>query len=187
MPFPALPTIETERLLLRAVEERDLPDLLAIHGDDEVTRYLSIATWTGEADARAWFERVDGRNKEGSGMLFAIVERGTGIVAGTCVLFRLEEESMRAEVGYALGKAHRGRGYLQEAMTALIDYAFEELSLRRLEAEADPRNLVSDRALRRLGFTREGLLRKRWIMKGEVVDSHVYGLLREEWPARATT
>jgi ribosomal-protein-alanine N-acetyltransferase len=58
------------------------------------------------------------------------------------------------------------------------------MDLRRLEADTDPRNAPSIRALERLGFVREGLLRERWVVAGEVSDSALLGLLRRDWDAR---
>jgi RimJ/RimL family protein N-acetyltransferase len=73
---------------------------------------------------------------------------------------------------------------MREALEAMIGCAFSTMRLRRLEAEVDTRNLASARLLQRLGFAREGLLRQRWVAKGEVKDVEIYGLLRSEWPAR---
>lgn len=70
---------------------------------------------------------------------------------------------------------------------ALVAFAFGELNLNRLEADIDPRNSASAASLARLGFTREGLLRERWIFDAEVSDTALYGLLRREWLARAAT
>ncbi|HUG24376.1 GNAT family N-acetyltransferase [Piscinibacter sp.] len=180
MPLAALP-IESERLRLRLVETDDLPALLRIHAVDEVTRFLPYTTWTGIADAQAWYARAVARHEDGSALQFVIVEKATGEVVGTSLLFRFDTDSARAEVGYALGRPHWGRGFMHEALGALIGFAFGTLALRRLEAEVDPRNLASDRVLIRLGFTREGLLRQRWVAKGEAKDTHIYGLLRGEW------
>jgi RimJ/RimL family protein N-acetyltransferase len=74
---------------------------------------------------------------------------------------------------------------MHEALAALVGCAFTRMGLRRLEAEVDPRNGASGRALQRLGFTREGLLRQRWVDKGEAHDVEAYGLLKREWPAGA--
>jgi RimJ/RimL family protein N-acetyltransferase len=63
----------------------------------------------------------------------------------------------------------------------LLAYAFDELDLRRIEADVDPRNAASIRTLERLGFRREGYLRERWRVNGEVQDALFYGLLRREW------
>lgn len=173
--------IESDRLLQRPVQERDLCDLLDVNNDDEVTRFLPYETWNTIADARAWYERIAGLQAEGKARQFVIVEKATGKVIGASVVFNVDEASARAEVGYVLGKAHWGRGLMREALAALLDHAFDHLQMRRLEAFADSRNAPSDRLLRRLGFTREGTLRQRWVIKGETRDSTVYGLLRGEW------
>ena len=84
-------------------------------------------------------------------------------------------------MGYALGRAHWGNGYIWEALNALLAYAFEELGMHRIEADVDPRNAASIRTLERLGFVREGYLRERWHVGGEIQDALFYGLLRSDW------
>ena len=79
-----------------------------------------------------------------------------------------------------------GLGYMHEALSALLDHGFSAWNLNRVEADIDPRNQASARALERLGFRREGLLRERWIVAGEVSDTAYYGLLRSDWRAKAT-
>ena len=187
MPFPVLPRLETERLLLRTVEKNDLPALLAINSNDDVTRYLPYASWSVMADAQAWYECIRERHEKGSTMQFVVIEKQADAVIGSCLLFNLDETNAYAEAGYLLGKPYWGNGYMHEAMSALIDYAFNSLQLRRLEAMVDPRNVASDRLLTRLGFTREGRMRERWVKDGEIQDCYFYGLLRREWPLRAAT
>ena len=70
---------------------------------------------------------------------------------------------------------------MHEALRALLDFGFGELDLNRIEADIDPRNGASARTLERLGFTKEGYLRERWIVGDEVSDTALYGLLRREW------
>jgi len=70
---------------------------------------------------------------------------------------------------------------MHEALQALLDFGFGELDLNRIEADIDPRNSASARTLERLGFTKEGYLRERWIVGEEVSDTALYGLLRREW------
>lgn len=71
--------------------------------------------------------------------------------------------------------------FATEALKALVSYAFEVMGLRRLEADVYPRNAASIRTLERLGFQREGFLRERWHVNGEIQDAIFYGLLRREW------
>jgi len=73
---------------------------------------------------------------------------------------------------------------MHEALQALLEFGVGELDLNRIEADIDPRNSASARTLERLGFTKEGYLRERWIVGDEVSDTVIYGLLRREWKVR---
>ena len=180
--LPPHPEIQTERLTIRLAERSDLPSLLEVNANDAVTRYLPYESWKGIADGEAWFNRVSARFAASEAGQFVIVHRETGRVIGTCLLFGFNSLSARAEVGYVLAQAYWGAGFMLEAMTAFVGFAFEQVGLRRLEAEIDPRNGASAKLLERLGFVREGLLRQRWSVKGEISDSGLYGLLRTQWP-----
>jgi RimJ/RimL family protein N-acetyltransferase len=70
---------------------------------------------------------------------------------------------------------------MNEALLSLLEFGFSQLALNRVEADIDPRNLASARSLERLGFKKEGHLRERWIVDGEVSDTALYGLLLREW------
>ncbi len=124
--------------------------------------------------------------EQGDLFQFAIARKSDSIMIGTCTLWNIHAQNRRAEVGYALGRAYWGMGYMHEAMQALVDHAFRVMQLHRLEADIDPRNEASAKSLVRLGFKREGLLRERWIVGGEISDSALYGLLASEWRAAAT-
>lgn len=187
MPFEPPEPIDTGRLRVRRLAESDLPALLEVNGDEAVTALLPYATWTSPADGDAWFQRMADLQATGLALQFVVAEQASDRAIGTCLLFRLDEGSRRAELGYALGRAHWGRGLMQEALRALLDRAFGGMALRRLEAEVDVRNPASARLLQRLGFRREGLLRQRWVTKGAARDVGIYGLLRDEWPAGPAT
>jgi [ribosomal protein S5]-alanine N-acetyltransferase len=182
MPLSAPNPIESERLLLRLAVEADLPALFEVNSSEEVTALLPYSHWRSIADAEAWLERMKVLQAGGRALQFVAVSKSTGLAIGTCLLFRFEEGSARAELGYVLGRAHWGKGLMQEALEALVGCAFGSMGLRRLEAEVDPRNRASARLLQRVGFTKEGLLRQRWVAKGEARDVEMYGLLRSEWP-----
>jgi ribosomal-protein-alanine N-acetyltransferase len=185
VPLIAPHAIESERLLIRLVRAADLPALLDVNSSAEVTALLPYARWESLADGEAWLKRMEAIQATGLALQFVIVSKASGLAIGTCLLFRYEEASARAELGYVLGRAHWGRGLMDEALRALIGCAFDSMGLRRLEAEVDSRNRASARLLGRLGFTREGLLRQRWVAKGEARDVEMHGLLRGEWPQRA--
>lgn len=181
MPFSLPAYIETQRLIIRLVEEKDIASLFEVNGDDEVTLYLPYETWKTIEDGNSWYERMCSLQATDTVLQFVIVEKESDRVIGSCLLFRLEEASARAEIGYVMGRAYWQKGFTFETLSGLIKYAFEDCALRRLEAEIDPRNIASNKLLLKLGFKKEGMLRQRYFAKGEISDSNIYGLLSEEF------
>jgi RimJ/RimL family protein N-acetyltransferase len=182
MPLPAQVPVVSHRLTVRPIVEGDLPDLLPINGDPEVTRFLPYPTWQSLDDGQAWLQRMRALAEGGTGRQFVLVLNATSRIVGTLLLFRFEESSARAELGYVLGRRHWGLGLMREAITAFCTYAFSHLALRRLEAEVNPSNAASARLLLDVGFTLEGTLRKRWVARDGAYDTNFFGLLAEEWP-----
>lgn len=176
-----LPTIPTERLRLRWLTSADVPALVAVFGDPEVCRFWSRPALQDLAAAEALYDEIVSCFAARTLFQWGIAERGTNAVVGTCTLAALSAEHRRAEVGFALARAAWGRGYIAEALPALLRFAFETLDLHRLEADVDPRNERSIRALERVGFEREGYLRERYNVNGELQDAVLYGLLRHDW------
>lgn len=173
--------IHTRRLLLRPLQPVDVDALFAIFGDPEVMRYWSTPPWTSLEPARQLVATDEAAGPDADWVRLGVVRRDDDTLVGTCTLFDRNLQSRRAMVGYGLGRAAWGRGYAHEAVGALLDHGFGAWDLNRVEADIDPRNVASARVVERLGFQREGLLRERWIVAGQVSDSAWYGLLRREW------
>ena len=175
------PTLQTARLLLRPLTHADVPALFGIFSDPAVVRYWSRPAMNDRMQARRLVSDIRKGYRTGSVLQLGVALRDAGTLLGTCTLFAFHPTSRRAELGYALGHAHWGQGYMNEALERLLAYAFDDLGLHRLEADIDPANEASARSLLRLGFVREGLLRERWIVGDTISDSEIYGLLRSEW------
>lgn len=180
----ALPTIETSRLTLRSLEPRDVAALFAIFSDPETMRYWSSPAMRDPAEAEALLANITRHAEAGTLFQWGIAGRDDDGVIGTCTLFRLDTEHRRAEIGYIFRRDLWGRGLAHEALTALLAHAFSVLKLHRLEADVDPRNARSIRAVDRLGFKLEGHLRERYFVGDDIQDSLMYGLLAPEWGAR---
>ena len=180
-----LPTLDTPRLRLRAVVPADVPDLFTVFGDPDVCRYWSRPALPDLAAAAALQREIAALFAERSLFQWAIADRASDRLVGTCTLAELSVEHRRAAVGYALRRDAWGRGYGTEALRALLAFAFDGLGLHRIEADVDPRNARSIRVLERLGFRPEGVQRERYHMLGEVQDAALYGLLAPEWRAGA--
>jgi ribosomal-protein-alanine N-acetyltransferase len=179
-PFEPI-TLPTSRLTLRFLNVSDIPAAYKIFSHPEVMRYWSYPAWTDQSQAQEWLIHTQEGYHTGNALQLAIERNADPILIGTCTLYQFHVASRRAEIGYALGRPYWGTGYMQEALQALLHYAFETLDLNRIEADIDPRNLASASVLERLGFLKEGHLRERWIVNEEVSDTAFYGLLRREW------
>ena len=125
-----LPTLDAGRVQLRWLTNSDIPALLSVFGDPEVTRYWGFARLPDLAAAALLAEI----HKEfRSGNLFQWgVEIPDGQLAGTCTLADIDLANRRAELGFALGRAFWGRGYVAAALPALLKFAFGGLGLHRV-------------------------------------------------------
>lgn len=182
-----IPTLETPRLRLRWLRDDDLPALFAIFGDEETMRYWSTPKVADVGEVAAIVERIRGSFVARDAFQWGFAERESDRILGTTTLHRINWTHRRAELGYALNRAHWGRGLASEAVSAVVTFAFERLGLHRLEADTDPRNAASIRVLERLGFVRDGLLKERYHVGGEVQDALLLGLLAPDWRARRTS
>ena len=179
-----LPTLDATRVRLRALGPGDVDGLFAVFSDEAMMRYWSTAPMKSLDEAKALLAAIHKGFRDRTTFQWGLERKEDGRLLGTCTLFHLHEANRRAEVGYALASAYWKNGYMREALTALLDYAFGPMALRRLEADVDPRNANSMRILGKLGFREEGLLRERWNVAGEIQDSAFLGLLAREWRER---
>jgi [ribosomal protein S5]-alanine N-acetyltransferase len=174
--------LETDRLTLRPFGEGDAPFLFEMYSDPQTARFLSYPPFKDVDRAHAMLGRILEAQAEERTVDRVIVRKSDGVAVGSCTLFSWNKQCARAEIGFSLMRAHTSQGYMNEALRGFIDYAFSALGMNRLEADIDPRNAGSAKTLERLGFLREGFLRERWIVAGEVSDTALYGLLRRDWP-----
>lgn len=183
MPLLEIPSLGTERLTLRPLVAGDAAALFIVFSDTEVMRYWSTPPWETMEQASRYVASANEGLAKGATLRFGIELVETGELIGQVALYSFDQQNRRCDVGYALGRAYWGQGYLSEALAILLEHGFHALDLNRIEADIDPRNAASAKALTRLGFQREGLLRERWIVGGEVCDTEFYGLLRSDWEA----
>jgi RimJ/RimL family protein N-acetyltransferase len=85
------------------------------------------------------------------------------------------------EIGYVLIPSERGKGYCTEAVKIMVDYLFLSKDIVRIQAHTDVRNVASQKVLEKVGFKKEGTVRKFSFIRGEWRDGYLYSILREEW------
>lgn len=111
-----------------------------------------------------------------------IIENKEGKKVGFITHFNVLHPATRLlEIGYSLVPDERGKGYGSEALSIIVDLLFLTKDVVRIQAQTDPRNIASQRILEKVGFKKEGVLRKTIFAGGEWVDSSIYSILREDW------
>lgn len=166
-------------LTLRPPVEEDVPALFALGTDPEVTRWFSWGPYRSADEPRAFVAGTARRREAGEALVLAVLRGGE--LLGITELTERSARDRRAVVGTWLGRDHWGTGINAESKALVLHLAFAVLGLERVGAYTNVENLRSQRALERLGFRREGRLR-RWHRHGEAFhDVLAYGLLRDEW------
>lgn len=179
--MPGSTFLEGETAALRTIEEDDLAFLRDGDNDPFVRRMAGgDATPTTLADERRAREAAGDR-----GAVQLLIVAG-GERAGYVELDPVDHVAGTAEIGMWLAPEHRRQGHGPEAAALVADYAFEELRLHRLSAEAFASNEHSLDRLREVGYVEEGVAREAAFVDGEHVDVHRFGLLAEEWRGRAS-
>jgi RimJ/RimL family protein N-acetyltransferase len=173
--------LETEQLILRRFDDRDLAPFLAYRNDPEVARYQAWESCT-EREASAMIEELKSLQPgtPGEWFQFAIELKETGALIGDCAL-KVEQDGRQAEIGYTLSREHQGKGYASEAVSRLLDYAFGDLELHRVVAITDQENEPSFALLERLGMRREGCFVQNAWFKGRWASEYLYAVLEDEW------
>ena len=176
-----MPVLTTERLRLRKMTEVDAPALVTIFGDPAVMRFLDGSPVTTEEEGRALIRWFGGHFEAKEAIRWGITIRGEDSVIGTCGFHRWDRAHRHVEIGYDLASNCWGRGYMTEAMRAVVAWCFGSLDVHRIEGDCTDGNLASERVMVKLGFRYEGTWRERCWEHGRFVDLTQFGLLRREW------
>lgn len=178
------PTLYTERLNLREITPADTDALYAIHSDVEAMKWFGADPITDRQHVRLMIDMFAAwRREPNPGTRWGIMARDTGELLGSVGLFRWNRAWSNCIVGYELGRFAWGQGYMQEALTAALDYGFDTMGLHRVQAEIHPDNVASIRLTERLGFRHEGLHREQGYWRGQFHDLACYSLLVNDWVA----
>jgi len=177
--------LETQRLIIRPFELADAEVFSAYRSDLNVARYQGWEAPYPLEKAIEFIQNMQQWQPEmlGEWLQLAMVRKDTDQMIGDCAFYILKD-GMPAEIGMTLARDAQGYGYGREATLKLLAYLFDELEMRRVRANCDPRNVPSWRVLERVGMRREAhMLRSTWI-KGEWTDDYWYAMLLEEWLER---
>lgn len=172
-----LPTLTTERLVLREVRMEDAPAVFPFRSDPEVMRYVHRPRAVTIDDAIAFISRVHEGQRANTCAQWAMTLKGNDDCIGIIGPWRIEADHHRAELGYMLARDHWGQGLISEAIATVVDHSFRVLGLHSLEAWTESENAASGRALEKNGFVREAYFKENIYWEGAFFDSVVYSRL----------
>lgn len=178
------PTLRTPRLVLRPFQPSDARAVQQLAGAAAVAEMtLNIPHPYPDGAAESWIATHRPAWDDGTDAAFAIAAPD-GELRGAIGL-RLNRDHRRGELGYWVGQPFWGQGLATEAVRRVLQFAFEELALNRVQASHLPRNPASGRVMQKVGMTREGLHRERYLKDGRFEDVIEYALLSRDWAASA--
>jgi [ribosomal protein S5]-alanine N-acetyltransferase len=179
-----VPTLETDRLILRRLELTDAPRVQEYAGAREVAEMTLLIPHPYPDGAAEEFIRSTWESaKEGRGFTFAVTHKDTAELVGT-ISIRPEKTNNRGEIGYWIGIPHWGNGYATEATKAMIQLGFDTLGLNRIYAGYLTKNPASRRVQEKAGMTFEGVRRQEILKWGVYEDHGMCAILREEYFGR---
>ena len=173
------PIIETERLLLRSIEMEDTISIFHIFSNEEVMKYYGQFPMKFIEEAENLIKMFNENFQNGKGIRWGILLKEENRIIGTCGYHNWNKRHLRAEIGYELSMDSWGRGYMKEALKAIIDYGYEAMDLNRIEAVVYPENKASIKSLINLGFNKEGLLQEYAFFRNTYQDLIMFSLLKK--------
>jgi [ribosomal protein S5]-alanine N-acetyltransferase len=176
--FSPFPQLVTKRLILRQLNESDAEDLLFLRSDENVMEFIDREKTKSVEEALAFIQNINRAAEQNESILWgiALLEQPDTLI-GTICIWNIQKEHYRAEVGYLLHPQHWRKGFMKEALLAVIDFGFNSVKLHSLEARIHPQNAASAAVLEKTGFIREAYFREDYFFRGKFGDTAVYSLL----------
>ena len=174
--------IRGDKVRLSALRQDDVPAFLEWSEDEEYIRYLRVGPIKpdNEKDLRTW---IDEHHNARRSMGFTVRPLDDDTPLGFVMLMDIEWTHQTATIAIAIGPEHHGQGYGADAMETLLRFAFNELNFFRVQLYVFQYNRRAIGLYEKLGFVREGILRKALARDGRRYDVYLFALLREEWAA----
>jgi ribosomal-protein-alanine N-acetyltransferase len=172
--------LTTPRLILRKLTPEAYGYLYANFDDSYLMEFLGMDAEALQKEKEKYRQGLTSYNR--TQVNFQLIEKDSGRVIGACGFHTWSPQHLRAEIGYHLNNdTDKRKGYMSEAVYAVLKYGFDEMKLHRVEALADPNNVPSIRIIEKFNFTFEATLREHYNVDGVMEDSVMYSLLKNEF------
>ena len=178
--FNPFPNLESDRLLLRRIVERDVQEIFDMRSDAENMKYIPRPLVKNLEEAIEHLAKIDSGIENNEAINWAITLKGNSKLLGIIGFYRTKHEHYRSEIGYMLLPEIHGKGIASEAVEVVTKFGFNEMKLHSIEAVIDPRNGASEKVLQKNGFVKEAHFKENEFFEGKFLDSVIYSKLNEE-------
>jgi ribosomal-protein-alanine N-acetyltransferase len=179
--FHPFQSLATERLVLRRICQDDLDGVIAMRGNPETMRYIPRPLVTTVEEGMAHIATIESALESNTAINWVVTLKDNDAFMGVIGLYRIQPENHRAELGYMLLPEHHGKGYVTEAIDAVLAFGFETVNFHSIEAVIDPDNIASERVLQKNGFVKEAHILENELWEGKFWDTIIYSLLRRNF------
>lgn len=179
--FHPFQNIETDRLLLRRLDENDAEEVLGLRGNPETMKYIPRPLAKSKEEALEHIAMIEEKIVNNTGINWGITIKGNPKIIGIIGHYKIAPQNHRAEIGYMSFPEFNGKGYMSEAIKAVVAYGFEQMDLHSIEAIIDPENSASERVLQKNGFVKEAHILENELWEGKYLDTVIYSLLRRNF------
>ena len=178
--FSIFPTLHTERLMLKEIEQNAAEPLFQMRSNPEIMRYIDRPIPKGIEDVQELIQTMAMLKSKGEGISWGIYRKeNPEVTIGNIGLFRIVAENYRAEIGYMLHTSEHKKGIMYEAIQTVIEFGFEKMKLHSIEANINPENIASKKLLEKAGFIKEAYFKENHFFNGKFIDTEVFSLLNK--------
>jgi ribosomal-protein-alanine N-acetyltransferase len=179
--FRNTPQLVTKRLRLRKLGPDDAEAIFEYASDDEVTEYMTWDTHKTVEDSHAFINFTLNRYMSDEAGEWGIILQETGKLIGAIGFPQVDKKNNQAAIGYVLGRRYWGDGLMPEAVRRVLQFAFHDMNLNRVECIHAVPNEKSGRVMQKAGMSFEGIAREKMFAKGKYWDVKQYAMLRSDW------
>ena len=179
--FSHMPSIHTERLILRPLRVSDAQDMYRYARREDVTTYLLWSPYPSLDFAKQYLKYIEDRYAVGDFFDWGVIDRESGCMIGTCGFTTIDAPNNVGQIGYVLNPEFHGRGLGTEAAWAVMYFGFEIVGLHRIEAKFMQGNDASYHVMEKLGMTFEGYCRDAMLVKGAYRTIGTCAILSEDF------
>ncbi|KIL34410.1 acetyltransferase [Cohnella kolymensis] len=174
-----IPTLETERLILREIHREDADSIFSYFSNDNVTRHYGMKTFEKLEQAENLIDAFSKNFTEKRGIRWGIEKKDSKGLVGTIGFNLWSPAHKRAEIGYDIHPNVWRMGYTSEALQRILEYGFDKLGLTRIGAVVFIENEASNQLLLKQGFEKEGILRNYMYQNDKVYDVNIYSKMKK--------